>query len=793
MIPEKLQAARFLMIADRPYMATALYALHCVEVDRIQYGGFATLGVDKHWRLYYDKIAIEKWSVPQLSGVLYHETMHLLRDHHHRQERKVADPKIWNVACLPTGTLLADGTPIEAAPAKVLSGNGWVDAIPMSRPYKGDMIRLAAQGLGMDATPEHPFLVYRKLRQTDVTPSRRGIIPDPEWVDAGNLKPGDYVVVPNLPGEASAYKLPVEQFMAAGEDGCGRNRVVLKDGFPLNAKTAWLLGLYCAEGSGLDAACLSLGPTECDMADRAVAVIREHLGYEAYHEPSKSGIRVYLGGPVLARAMKAWCGDGSHNKRIPNFILQHEDLTLVRAFIEGVLEGDGHDRPSSRSHDQWKSIGTSSRTLDRQLRMALARLGIGSHGGPVPQKEGRVLNGAVLPAGMLYGPHWRWEPKLSARELNGRQVTTNGCCWKRVPEGIAIPIREVKALPYEGMVFNMNTSDHSYVAEALITHNCDMEINDDLKNEKVTLPPGGVYPSSYEFPDGELVEQYYERLIEKRDGGGGGGGFLLKIDGPAGGQCGSCAGGEAGPWELGAPSDGNHGVSEAAGELIRLKTAEDIVAELESGGKSRGTVPSSLERWAREKLKPKVDWRKVLGGLLRQTVADIAGLVDYSYSKPARRQSVSNGIIFPALRHPLPLVAVVIDTSGSMSEHELAIAVTEVGGILKKIGLRDGLTVIPVDAAVHSCKRVFTPNQIQLAGGGGTDMGVGIEKAATLRPKPAACVVLTDGLTGWPATPVPGMKTVAAIIGDPGGYWNVPAHIKKIIIPKEALTQGELP
>ncbi|HEX8008318.1 MAG TPA: VWA-like domain-containing protein [Trebonia sp.] len=40
--------------------------------------------------------------------------------------------------------------------------------------------------------------------------------------------------------------------------------------------------------------------------------------------------------------------------------------------------------------------------------------------------------------------------------------------------------------------------------------------------------------------------------------------------------------------------------------------------------------------------------------------------------------------------------------------------------------------------------------QITLAGGGGTDMRAGIERALALPERPGVVIVLTDGLTPWP-------------------------------------------
>jgi hypothetical protein len=45
-------------------------------------------------------------------------------------------------------------------------------------------------------------------------------------------------------------------------------------------------------------------------------------------------------------------------------------------------------------------------------------------------------------------------------------------------------------------------------------------------------------------------------------------------------------------------------------------------------------------------------------------------------------------------------------------------------------------------------------------------MGAGIAAAAALRPRPAVCVVLTDGYTPWPAEAPKGMRVVAGLLGD---------------------------
>ena len=260
--------------------------------------------------------------------------------------------------------------------------------------------------------------------------------------------------------------------------------------------------------------------------------------------------------------------------------------------------------------------------------------------------------------------------------------------------------------------------------------------------------------------------------------GGESSGDQAQIPAPGAGRCGSCATGQPEPWEEGPPGEGSShgGISRAEAELVR----RDVARQIMEHSQARGNVPGHWTRWADEKLRPRIDWRKELAAAVRHAVADVTGAVDYSYRKPSRRQGqVGNGkVILPSLRRPVPSVAVVVDTSGSIDDAMLSQALAEISGILKSLGQREGVHVLSVDAQVHACRKVFRTGQVQLTGGGGTDMGEGIEAATKLRPRPQVCVVITDGYTPWPDTPPRGMKVIVALTGD----GNTPEWAKTIKI-----------
>ena len=196
----------------------------------------------------------------------------------------------------------------------------------------------------------------------------------------------------------------------------------------------------------------------------------------------------------------------------------------------------------------------------------------------------------------------------------------------------------------------------------------DAEINDDLVEADLSFPVEPIVPFALECEPGGFAEDYFRRIRDKKE-------FCP-------GECGSGAHGRARRWERNA--DGIPQISRASAHLLRCKVASEIRG---CAGKLPGSVPQGWRRWADELLEPKVDWRRALAAHVRTGIASVAGCVDYSYARPSRRASVTGSVILPALRKPLPTVAVVIDTSGSMSRALLADVLAEVEGILRGVGL----------------------------------------------------------------------------------------------------------
>jgi predicted metal-dependent peptidase len=142
------------------------------------------------------------------------------------------------------------------------------------------------------------------------------------------------------------------------------------------------------------------------------------------------------------------------------------------------------------------------------------------------------------------------------------------------------------------------------------------------------------------------------------------------------------------------------------------------------------------------------------------------------------------------MRKPAPpAVAVIIDTSGSISQKEITEFLTEVDGIARANGVAHGLFIIPCDAAVGPIQKLKSRASIEsleLPGGGGTDMGVGIEAAGTLMPVPRILIILTDGVTPWPETVSQKMDKVIVCLTMKESKSEVPSWAQVVIIEEDS-------
>jgi intein/homing endonuclease len=353
--------------------------------------------------------------------------------------------------CVPAGELiLGDNKPIESYNIGdvVLSTSGSSTvSYTFKRWYEGEIVKIKGLGLlPIYLTPEHPVLVKREYW---VTHPYGKVDEGLQWKLAGELDvKRDKLLLPILPTRENELCVDVTV-----------KGMVRKYSLPLNRDLAWLLGIYVAEGH-FDGQCavLTIGKHEAELANNIKSVVGR-LGLNCYEDFVRTSRRIRITSTIFGRALDKLCGHGAANKKVPDGLL-FAGRDVIEAFIEGYESGDGHYYYNVGRGTAVKTMVavTVSKTLALQLQLLYAKVGrwLNIHYHPTKGKhviEGRVVN--VKPSYSMQ----------SAKEYNAK-----GHKW--IDGYVTVPIISLERLPYSGYVYNLETTDNTYLISNAVVHNC---------------------------------------------------------------------------------------------------------------------------------------------------------------------------------------------------------------------------------------------------------------------------------------------------------------------------------
>ena len=251
----------------------------------------------------------------------------------------------------------------------------------------------------------------------------------------------------------------------------------------------------------------------------------------------------------------------------------------------------------------------------------------------------------------------------------------------------------------------------------------DYVINNTLIKENFVLPHTELINPDY---DNMSTDEVYN-LLPKDIGQTGILGVLLQ----SGEDPGGCGG------VLDHPDISSAGAASGALEA-EMQVAIQQAAE---AAKACGKLSANIESLVNEVLSPKVDWKSILARFLRANNKS-----DFTWLKPNRR-FIAQGLYLPSLYNPcLDEIAVVTDSSGSVSDEELTQFLSETTSILHELN-PTAVHFIQCDSEVKDYK-VYTredlPLKVNYKGRGGTAFAPAIEYANKHCPHISALVYLTD-------------------------------------------------
>lgn len=175
---------------------------------------------------------------------------------------------------------------------------------------------------------------------------------------------------------------------------------------------------------------------------------------------------------------------------------------------------------------------------------------------------------------------------------------------------------------------------------------------------------------------------------------------------------------------------------------------QTAVAAARDSMKARGQLAGDMERFFNDMLTPKVSWVEHIQGFFARKV----GSGGYDWRRPDRNLIVRD-IYAPARSgFGAGVVAVAIDTSGSIGQPELDTFFAEMRGILEDVRPRE-IKLIWCDHIVQGVDDIEEAGDLQGAkprGGGGTAFEPVFDWLAEQDITPDALVYLTDGLGSFP-------------------------------------------
>lgn len=195
----------------------------------------------------------------------------------------------------------------------------------------------------------------------------------------------------------------------------------------------------------------------------------------------------------------------------------------------------------------------------------------------------------------------------------------------------------------------------------------------------------------------------------------------------------------------------------------------ECAAQSQMSGRQAGTQDGNLLADLLDIPPPKVRWAEVLRGALSRAIAE-AGRDDVSWSRRSRRSGTE--IILPGGITYRCKAAVVIDTSGSMSDEDLSRCVAETTAIVNNCR-------VPVFLVVHDhcvqeacwirpgARNIVHSNiKKKMKGRGGTSFDEAYDRVEKEPGKFNVMVHLTDGeVYDWPDRPSSVRRLVVALLG----------------------------
>jgi len=291
----------------------------------------------------------------------------------------------------------------------------------------------------------------------------------------------------------------------------------------------------------------------------------------------------------------------------------------------------------------------------------------------------------------------------------------------------------------------------------------DISINYIIRDARFALPKEALFEEKWH---GKSAEEIYP-LIKVKE-------ILMKC-----GQ-GQGSGNEQGnndPTGCGSVFDQKNGDGSDLNENQRRQAEQEAkmaVAQAANTARQQGRLPAGLDRMIGELLEPRIPWREVLARFITEHVKS-----NYSWKMPNKKY-IAGDIYLPQLDEcELGLIALFIDTSGSISPADIDCFSSELAAILTAFpNIR--VLKFDIDSEINGEPEEMTAADMsamrKLKGGGGTSFIPGFKYCDKHGIFPICSIYLTDGECNDFPKKEPEWYHLWVLLQEPhwGGGWKPP-------------------
>lgn len=218
-----------------------------------------------------------------------------------------------------------------------------------------------------------------------------------------------------------------------------------------------LLGYFIAEGSTGNGGIVyfSFHNKELAFHQDVFSLMRGIFGLRGRIERKGNCVRMVFCSSLLAHLFGKWCGSGSRNKHLPDFV-DELDFIQLSELIRGMWRGDAYKK--------YPVYGTSSETLAYQMKVYLSRLGIFAGISYATKRQFYSVYVSGVERGSFSRIFNEWNPPVATHKIARHSfIWQNKCC---------VPITSVKKVFYEGPVYDLRVdTDASFLTKIGIVHN----------------------------------------------------------------------------------------------------------------------------------------------------------------------------------------------------------------------------------------------------------------------------------------------------------------------------------